>query len=275
MPPILLAHAEGDDALAETVAGPLRAAGYDVLYEGSVLVGESLVQEASAALGAGSPVVLCGTVAAMGTGWAHQVVSAARAYPGTRVLALQMDQRAYLRPLSLDSRVAMYWQDPGKAISDLLEALRELYPPQALTGPASADDAQRRYCDLALRTNDIVDLANLPVTDRHLATRELLLRSLYIGLRVAVEPAPASAEADEPLHGARPRAAAIGSGGAARPHAAVAGGRTAGPVTPPGSAGRSWRGQEHLAALADDCIPAADGRSPGLAGTAGHRPVAR
>jgi hypothetical protein len=135
MPPIVLAHAEGEAALADAVAAPLRAAGYDVLCEGTVLVGESLVQEASKALGAGSPVVLCGTIAALGTGWAHQVVNAARCYPGVRIFALQMEKLAYLQPLSLDGRVAAYWQDPGKAMSNLLEALREYYPPEGARSP--------------------------------------------------------------------------------------------------------------------------------------------
>ena len=197
MPSILLAHAEGESSLADSVAGPLQSAGYDVLYEGTVFVGESLIQEASKALGAGSPVVLCGTVASLGTGWAHQVVNAARSYPGVRVFALQMEKSAYLQPLSLDSHVAAYWQDPDKAIRDLLEALREYYPVKAAPGRSSGDHLERRYRDLALRTYDIVDLANLPVTDRHLATRQLLLRSLYVALRIAVEPALGSGDPDD------------------------------------------------------------------------------
>jgi hypothetical protein len=44
MPRILLAHAEDEEDLAETVAGPLRAVGYEVIYQGSLLVGESLVE---------------------------------------------------------------------------------------------------------------------------------------------------------------------------------------------------------------------------------------
>jgi hypothetical protein len=212
MPQILLAHAEGEGSLADSVAGPLRAAGYDVLYEGTVLVGESLVQEASKALGAGSPVVLCGTVMALGTGWAHQVVNAARSYPGVRIFALQMEKLAYLQPLSLDGRVAAYWQDPGKAMSDLIDALREYYPPQASAEQSSADDLERRYRALALRTYDIVDLANLPVTDRNLATRELLLRSLYVGLRVSVDPVPGFSDA---LSGTGSRQRGVSSGGEA------------------------------------------------------------
>lgn len=194
MPPILLAHAQGEDAQVEAVADALRSADYDVVYEGAVLVGESLVQEASAALAAGSPVVLCGTVTAMGTGWAHQVVNAARTYPAIRVFGLQMEQLAYLQPLTLDSRVAKYWQDPGKTIADLLEALHEFYPTQTAHKKTDGDDVLRRYSDLALRTNDIVDLANLPVTDKLLSgpdarVRYCAVRALgQLGDPRAVEP---------------------------------------------------------------------------------------
>jgi len=189
MPSILLAHARGEESLAEQVAEPLTAAGYEVVYDGTVLVGESLVEEVSKALGVGSPVVLCGTVKALGTGWAHKVVNAARAYSGIRVFALQMEEDAYLQQLSLDVAVGAYWQDPTRAVSELIEALQKYYPLSAAApAPASPDDRlERRYRELALRSYDIVDLANLPVTDRNLAARELLLRSLYVALRLSVD----------------------------------------------------------------------------------------
>src|ERR1700750_271266 len=168
MLPILLAHAEGESALADPIADALRASGYNVLYEGTVLVGESLIQEASKTLAGGSPVILCGTVAALGTGWAHQVVNAARKYPDIRIFALQMEKLAYIQQLSLDGRVAAYWQDPGKAIEDLLDALQEYYPLKTGSEHSSTGDLENHYRDLALRTYDIVDLANLPVTDRNI-----------------------------------------------------------------------------------------------------------
>jgi hypothetical protein len=49
-------------------------------------------------------------------------------------------------------------------------------------------DLEARYRDLALKACDIVDLANLPEDDRHLATRELELRRLYVALRLGVCP---------------------------------------------------------------------------------------
>lgn len=192
MPRILLAHADGEADLAAMVAKPLREAGYDVVYEGTILVGESVVQEASRALGAGSPVVLCGTIRAMGTGWAHQVVNAASKHEGqgVRVFPLRMEKGAYLEPLSFGGTVAEYCQDPDKAIKDLLSALEKHYPVagSAPAAPSSASDLESRYRRLALETHDIVDLANLPVTDPSLATRELQLRSLYVSLRLEVEP---------------------------------------------------------------------------------------
>jgi hypothetical protein len=47
--------------------------------------------------------------------------------------------------------------------------------------------AEQRYRDLLLETSDIINLANLPEQDRHLAQRQLELRRLYVPLRVWIE----------------------------------------------------------------------------------------
>ena len=39
--PVLIAHADGERPLAKQLADPLAEAGYDAVYEGTVLVGES------------------------------------------------------------------------------------------------------------------------------------------------------------------------------------------------------------------------------------------
>jgi hypothetical protein len=57
--------------------------------------------------------------------------------------------------------------------------------------------AEQRYRDLLLETSDIINLANLPEQDRHLAQRQLELRRLYVPLRVWVE-VSISQEKDEP-----------------------------------------------------------------------------
>jgi HEAT repeat protein/predicted phosphodiesterase len=65
-------------------------------------------------------------------------------------------------------------------------------PPRPAARTAAAE---ARYRDLLLETCDIINLANLPEQDRHLALKQqqLRLRGLYIPLRVCVE-APAEQE---------------------------------------------------------------------------------
>ena len=75
---VLIAHAKGEDKLAERLAGPLRDAGYGVAHEGTVLVGDSIVGETEQALSSGQPLVLCGTVRAAGSKWARKLVNAER-----------------------------------------------------------------------------------------------------------------------------------------------------------------------------------------------------
>jgi hypothetical protein len=43
----VIAHAPGEERLADPIADHLRKAGYDVSYRGTVLVGESFIQQAS------------------------------------------------------------------------------------------------------------------------------------------------------------------------------------------------------------------------------------
>ncbi|WP_181387198.1 NACHT domain-containing NTPase [Streptomyces sp. Act143] len=197
---VLIAHAEGEEDLAAKIAGPIAQAGYEVLHYGTILVGESLGEEASKAIAEGSPVVLCGTVAALGTGWAYRVVLAARGHSGARIFALQMEKNAYLDMLTLDHKVARYWEDPGRAVSELVAALSRYYPPGAPGDRQVLHDLDHRYREIALRTCDIVDLANLPIGDRDLVTKELLLRSLYVSLRVSVDIPPGVVEAEDLEH---------------------------------------------------------------------------
>lgn len=185
---VLIAHAKGEEALAEQLAGPIRAAGYDVAHEGTVLVGESVVAEASKLLSAGVPVILCCTVRAVGTKWGRQVVSAARRHPGVRILVVQMEEDADVDMVSFDEAIARYWQDSAKAEQDLIDALRKYYPPER--DPQQnlrVHDLESRYRELALKACDIIDLANLPEDDRHLASRELDMRRLYVALRMRLE----------------------------------------------------------------------------------------
>ena len=195
---ILIAHALDEEKFAECLAEPLRQVGYDVAHRGTIMIGQSVIEEASKLLAVGSPVVLCGTVKALGTGWAHRIVNAARRHPNTRVFVVQMEEDAYVQQLACDDDVAMYWRDPQKAIQDLVAVLQRYYPLGDLgLPPARSTDAERRYRELALESCDIIDLANLPESDRHLATRKLELRRLYVPLRVRVETPSGSEITDE------------------------------------------------------------------------------
>lgn len=184
---VLIAHARGEESEAEKLAGPIRSAGYEVAHEGTVMVGESVIGEASKLLTEGCPVVICGTVRAMGTKWARQVAQAARAHPGVRLFVVQMEEEADTGTVSFDEVVAQHWRDSAKAEADLIATLHKYFPPKGDTRQALKSlDLESRYRSLALKACDIVDLANLPEDDRHLASRELELRRLYVALRLEV-----------------------------------------------------------------------------------------
>jgi hypothetical protein len=90
---VLVAHAPDEEELAQRLVEPLRQAGYEVAYRGTVLVGESFEEDASKVLQLGGPLVLCGTINAIGTGWAHRLVHAARSgQQQTRIFAVQMQK---------------------------------------------------------------------------------------------------------------------------------------------------------------------------------------
>ncbi|MEV7624426.1 HEAT repeat domain-containing protein [Actinoplanes sp. NPDC089786] len=186
--PILIAHAQGDEEQAERLAAPLVAAGYEVVHSGTVLVGESLVAEAGRVLTSGGPVVLCGTARAAGSRWAHRLVHATRRYSGVRVFGLEMDEEAYLEPLTLDAAIAAYWLDPGRAVQQLLAALARHYPVDPSAEPADEAEARAEaaYRNLLLDACDLIHLTNLP-SDRRTATRQLMLRTLFVPLKVRVE----------------------------------------------------------------------------------------
>lgn len=150
---VLIAHAEGEEGLAERLAEPIREAGYEVVHRGTALVGESVTEEASRALSTGGPVVLCGTIRALGTGWVHRLVNAAHQHPQVRVFAVQMEQEAYVQQLSFDVVVARYWQDPTKAVQELMASLQKYYPLYA-----DGDITRGKETD-AMRTNGGADRA--------------------------------------------------------------------------------------------------------------------
>lgn len=126
---VLIAHDEDEEAKAQALAGPIREAGYEVVHGGTVLVGESVPGEYSKLLAAGMPVVLCGTVLAIGSGWARRLAMATRSHAGTRLFIVQVEKKADVDSIALDGeKIARYWQDPNQAAQDLLAALHKFFP---------------------------------------------------------------------------------------------------------------------------------------------------
>lgn len=184
---VLIAHAEGEEGLAEELARPLRNAGYEVAHQGTVLVGESIAEEASKVLSLDGPVILCATVRAIGTGLPNRLVSAARLDVKKRVFVMQMEKGAYVDGVTFGEKIARYWQDSAKAIDDLLSALKRYFPlDDEKVQVQQCNEAEQRYCDLLLASCDIVNLANLP-EDRIILQQPFALLRLYVPLSVRVE----------------------------------------------------------------------------------------
>ncbi len=125
---LLIAHAKGEETIAEKIAIKLREAGYDPIHMGTIFVGESLVEEVSKLLSEKTPVILCATFKAVATKWPRQLVNASRQHAGIKVFAMQMDEEIYMDQLSLDEKYGKYWEDENKAIRELLDALQKYYP---------------------------------------------------------------------------------------------------------------------------------------------------
>ncbi|AUG75695.1 ATP-binding protein [Kitasatospora sp. MMS16-BH015] len=139
---VYIAAAAGEDGLAELLAAPLRAAGYEVVSDSTVLVGSSLVEAATGALEEGCPVVLCATRGAVREGWPSSVANAAQIKGTGWLFVVQIDRDADVRKLAPATAVARYFEDPAGALDGLVAALRVRFPPVPpppdLTAPARA-----------------------------------------------------------------------------------------------------------------------------------------
>jgi len=183
---ILLAHARGEDEIASKIGQPLKAAGFEVWDHDAVQLGESITETASTLLADGAPVVMCATVKAVGTKWARMVINAARQYPSVKVFIIQMDQEADVEKISFGEQVGRYWQNPTKTLENLITVLRRQSPDTRVVDTKTVD-IEKNYADILLKSCDIINLANLPETDRYRVTQQLELRKLYVALRVQLE----------------------------------------------------------------------------------------
>lgn len=175
---VLIAHAADDEALAEELAVALSAAGFEVAHRGTVLVGSSFVRETTRILRDRSPVVLCGTVRALGDEWVLQQVNAGR-FAGCRIYCLRMEKEADLEGFSFDEKVGEYWREPIRTLDDLVRALRT-YPGDDSQSTAIhvASEAPRKLFVPDVR--NLVESAALPDFG-DLATQRAKLHGLPAG----------------------------------------------------------------------------------------------
>lgn len=131
---IVIAHDEDDAALATQVARPLQDAGYEPLHLGTVLVGESLTEQASNLLAAGAPVVICATRLAMGSEWPKRLAFAARQRTPSLLFVAHMEAKADVKAVALDDTVARWHDDPALAARQLVASLQTHCP---ITAPAA------------------------------------------------------------------------------------------------------------------------------------------
>jgi hypothetical protein len=79
----------------------------------------------------------------------------------------------------------------SRSIKDSIAPLSQDMKPEEIA------DAERRYRELALEACDIIDLAGLPEQDRFLAMRNIVLRQLFIPLRLRMSAADDSSPGDK------------------------------------------------------------------------------
>jgi len=122
----------------------------------------------------------------------------------------QPDRIAYLRDHYFEAAERQIFSNPVLAgwrhqlsLDFLREQVAELRrraeEAAGVYSPEKQKAALDRYCELALKAWDIIDLSNLPEGDVHIATQALLLRQLYVPLRVRVEARAGAQDSEKAL----------------------------------------------------------------------------
>ena len=126
---------------------PLERAGFTVVHNEAVGVGDSLIGTANKHLRSGVPVVLCATVNAVARLWARKLVNAAQLIEGCKVLVVEMDEGLDLDHLSMGTVAARHYSDPEGALDSLIKALNSYFPEDAKTPEASPADEMQDFLD--------------------------------------------------------------------------------------------------------------------------------
>jgi len=131
---VLIAHTDQDNTLAEELSQSLKEHGFKAICESTISVGDSVVESVRRELEAGSPVVVCATIHALGTGWVHQVANAARRYDRSKIFVVQIEEKAHVAPISFGDKVLLYYENPTGAMDELVKALQKFYPRESEHG---------------------------------------------------------------------------------------------------------------------------------------------
>lgn len=149
MKKLILAHAVGEEDIAERLGEALRRAGYEVAHRGTVLVGESYTQEFVKYIDQRFPVVVCGTIKAIGTNWAKRVVNAAQAV-GIKIFPVKLEAEAAVDDIVfgdikvVDSSGANF----HNGIKQLIESLQKHYPLEDHTPQSTHEKVLKPACHL-------------------------------------------------------------------------------------------------------------------------------
>jgi methylmalonyl-CoA mutase cobalamin-binding subunit len=127
---VLIAHASDEQDRAKLLATPLENEGYEVIYYGNMMVGESVVNETSKHLKLGVPVLICATYKAVATSWVSTVENAARSSSNPKkIIIAQMDEGIPFEGIRSGEKIATYYLNPEEAIKDIICALEKCYSP--------------------------------------------------------------------------------------------------------------------------------------------------
>jgi HEAT repeat protein len=183
---VLVVYSKEESAIANELIAEIIGAGLNVWHRDTVLIGDSITAEVSKALDKVGPVVLCATSRAVGAKWTRRIIHAARER-NKNVFIVQMDEDADVEALSFGEKVSDYYNDSTKAIDELIYAINSTY--SLLKGKdtqiiAELSELQNHYIKSALKFYDIIDLTNLPDSEKNLTTKRIELRQLYVPLRI-------------------------------------------------------------------------------------------
>lgn len=146
---VLIAHADGDEELAEKLADWISSKGYRVQCRAFTLVGESPIARENKSLQTRGPIVLCGTCRSVGSKSVANLIQAAQSTDAgreVRIFPVKLETDADIARLGLPGKVADCTVDFDSGMERLLKSLCEYFP---LSAAAEAEKIpiQRSYLE--------------------------------------------------------------------------------------------------------------------------------